>query len=80
MFFTSWKHLYSELVSQAPMIKENAPFAEFLDHEDLPESFKCTLAAADHCALLMAYSMRKMAKILHHFRVDVHTPLNPALR
>jgi len=77
MFFTSWKHLYSELTSQVPTIKGNAPFAEFLDHEDLPGSCKCTLAAADHCATLMAYSTRKTAKILHHFHLDVHTPLNP---
>jgi len=79
MLFTSWKHLYSELASQATTIKANAPFAEFLDSEDLPESCKRTLAAAtsEHCATLMAYSTRKTAKIVHHFRVDVKTPLNP---
>jgi len=77
MLFTSWKHLYSELASQAPTIKDNAPFAQFLDKDDLPESCKRTLATAADCATLMAYSKRATVWILHHFHVDVRTPLNP---
>jgi len=77
MFYASWKAFYVQLVSTLPTRKANEPFANFLDKEDAAMGCKSTLAASPNCSAVIASSVSKTAKIIHHFRVDAKTPLDP---
>jgi len=76
MFFASWKALYVEIASKLLTRTENEPFANYLDKDDEAMACKHTLAAVMNCVALMASSVSRSTKIIHHFRVDLRTPLD----